>query len=159
MTIKISKTINGLLAASLLDVLSCIYNGEVLFWKILWIYATGKPIRMTMLEYENEINNAQNGRQISWQELQSLAKNMSQCMEILLIGDENLAKLKKYNTDYEMIKACKFTILLDDSTFWIINTNEPNTIKLLKTKLKGEVENDTFWNIKDDAKENGLETN
>lgn len=136
-TIKIQKNNSSFLSVNLKDILVQIEKGEKYFWNILWIEATGKPENMNMLEFEEEVNNSENGYILSWDDLQKLSESLFQVINLLLIGDEKKENLKRYSSDGEMNLKCTFCIELVDSSYWEVNSQDLISVKNLTQNLSG----------------------
>lgn len=133
--------INGdrgeVLSVSLLDILNCIEMGSKYKWSILWLEAVGKPMDNSVLKHEQEIKNSNSGLRCGWDELSQLSIRFDQINEILLIGDENETKLKRYKDDNELYNSCCFIIELIDSSYWIVRSRDENFLNKIKKTLTG----------------------
>jgi hypothetical protein len=137
--IKISGNNDKVLSIELKDVLRCIANGNQFRWSILWLEAIGNIVK-SMPDFENEIRNSENGLMIEWKDLLELLKKIHQVIEIVLIGDKDISKLKRYSDHEAMYTACEHVAELINSAYWIIHSKDNNSLKALKNNLQG-VEN------------------
>lgn len=107
-------------------------------WAILWIEAVGKSDDdLDMVSLENKINDVNNCTLFSWEELFMLSNRLTQVINLVLIGDSNLANIKRYQSDSEMFSNCKFTIELVDSSYWLIHFKSRDFLESLNKSLKG----------------------
>lgn len=89
-------------------------------WKIVWLDATST--RMNVVELEERINGSDTGFDIEGSELIPFSKQFQQLIEMVLIGDADVARLVK-SDDEELMKAnCEFFIRLVDSSYWEVTS-------------------------------------
>lgn len=143
-SLKISGNSSEVLSVNLYDILSCIKNDEKCNWSILWIEAVGEKSDNYVLQFEKEINDSDEILVLNSYDLLNLSKRFSQIIEILLIGDGDVDKLKRYPSDAEMYINCRYTIELIDSSYWIVNSYDHNFLNCIQKKLDGvqEIIND-----------------
>ena len=115
---------SAVLEISLLDVLSVISKGSVYHWKVLWLMAFGKSESQNILELENRINNSTHGFSLNWIELNAFARQFSQIIEIVVIGDRDPKNLIRYKKDVDMISNCEFVFELVDSSYWELHSSD-----------------------------------
>lgn len=109
------------------DILGLIENGEQYFWTIYDFEATFVPNSsdQSLRTYQSIINSPDDYK-ISWKELNAFASDLFQVINGYLLGSKDTNKLKIYFNDDEMIKSCDISIVMFDSSWWIIYTkNEP----------------------------------
>ena len=111
-----------ILSISLLTVLEKVVKLSNCSWKILWLEGKGRLKEDNMIDFENRINNSNNGYLVSFLELLNFAKSIDQIIEIVLIGDKDIDSLRRYKTDKEMRVSCDYCIELIDSTYWKISS-------------------------------------
>jgi hypothetical protein len=109
------------LSVELKHILTKIQHGAKFKWSILWLDAIG-DLGRSMPAFEKEINNSPNGFLTGWDELLVLSVKLHQIIDMVLIGDTDEGKLKRYASDQEMYLACEYTIELIDSSYWIVHT-------------------------------------
>ncbi|WP_419699011.1 hypothetical protein [Mucilaginibacter sp. NFX135] len=136
--VKITAGNRKVLSVTLNDILSLLKIRSNLKWAILDIYAIGDlGENKSMLAFEEEVGNSENGIIFGWNDLMALSSKLEQIMEIVLIGNEDVSALKRYLSNKEMYNKCKCTIELIDSSYWLIHSTEDKLIKYLKEKLPG----------------------
>lgn len=135
--IVITGANSSVLSVSLLDVLTQIKDGDKYNWKLLFLEANGKLKEGTVLELEDKINNSKSGYPVSFFDLFELAQSFDQVIEVLIIGDIDTQKLRRYDSDSNMYEKCNFSIELVDSSYWEINTNNEHFIKNINMNLEG----------------------
>lgn len=135
--IKIYGEGKDVLSVELKDVLDCVTDGEEYKWSILWLEAIGNTGRKTMLDLETQVKSSKEGFKIDWKSLTDLANQLDQVIEILLIGDKNDNKLKRYSSNEEMYSNCYCTIELIDSSYWIIYSKSNAVLSRMKSNLLG----------------------
>ncbi len=131
-TIKIHGQDKKLLDVSIHQILKNINNGEHFFWGLLWLKGIGENI----LKLEESINKNHNGYILSWVKLEEVLNNIDSIEEILLIGDVDKFKLKRYESDTEMRISCKYIIELVDSSYWLVSSMDSNFIEGVQSLLK-----------------------
>jgi hypothetical protein len=137
--IKISNTSDGILSVDLKDILQCINDGSKYHWSILWLEAIGKLEDVNVLSFEAEVKRAESGLVINWDDLLKISTRFNQIIEIILIGDLDPSKLRRYGNDDQMHEACDFTIELIDSSYWIINSKNEELLSPVKRNIKGAI--------------------
>lgn len=136
--VKINGNESPILSVGLVDVLSCVRDGEGIEWGLLWLEAVGELAgRKSMIDLDKEINNSENGVMVTWEELIELSNQIIQGINLLIIGDRENVNIKKYIIDKEMYSSCDYTIELIDSSYWIIHSNNEIFLENLFKKLKG----------------------
>lgn len=135
--IKVYGEGKDVLSVELKDVLDCVTDGEEYEWSILWLEAIGNTGRKTMVEMETQVKSSKEGFKIDWKSLIDLANQLDQVIEILLIGDKNAHKLKRYSSNEEMYSNCYCTIELIDSSYWIIHSKSNAVLNRMKSNLLG----------------------
>jgi len=107
-------------------ILDHVIDGFNLKWKILWMEILGGTKLDNTLELEEKINESEEGFLINWIELIELSSLIEETIEILIIADTDINKLKKYNTDSEMHLECSLCIEMVDSSYWELTDNSGN---------------------------------
>jgi len=134
-SIKISGDNKEVLSVELKDILMSIINGDHLKWSILWLEAIGE-VGKPMADFEKEIRNSEQGLLIEWNHLLEFSKKIDQVIEITLLGDTNVSKLRRYPDDETMYSSCEYTIELVDSSYWIVHAINDQRLDSFK-HLKG----------------------
>lgn len=117
---KIHNKENTVVTLKLRDILSCIDNYEAYNWKALWLTGTGKDV----LTLEDSINHSKDGYPTSVSDLLNIKNSLSQIVEILIVGDKDVANLKRYADDADLRKSCRYCVELVDSSYWEINSKD-----------------------------------
>lgn len=135
--IKIAGSDSRYLSVTLKEILNCLTEGSKLNWSLLWISATGDLGQdISMLQYESDVNDSQNGRLISWAELDVLSVKVEQVIEMELIGSKFTNRLKRYDKHDTMYNECDYTIELVDSSYWIVHCHDEVSLHCFQ-KLPG----------------------
>jgi hypothetical protein len=108
------------LSITLEDVINQLSGYESYKWCILWVEGVSRNINI--IELEREINDSKQGKEIFGKDLLPLFKKFDQVLELLLIGDEDENKLKRYEEHKEMKQECEFVIELVDSSYWEVTS-------------------------------------
>jgi hypothetical protein len=137
--IKIYGNSENLLSVNLNDILECVENGEIYHWSILWLEAIGDLGSKSMLDFEEEVKKSENGLSIELRDLLSLSNRFKQIIEIVLIGDKLLSNVRKYSSDEEMISSLDFTIILENTPYWMVYTEDLKTINRIIKTLPGTI--------------------
>lgn len=128
---------NGVISVQLTDILEEIYDGDLFYWSILYLYSVGHLGEGKSLpEFEKQIFDSENGFFISWMELNALAKKFYQVYDITLIACSNKEFLKRYTNDLEMYETCDICIEMVDSSYWEVFSKNENLIARLAAKFK-----------------------
>ncbi|WP_295800957.1 hypothetical protein [Mucilaginibacter sp.] len=137
-SIRINGNDDEILSVSLQDILENIKDGQTLKWSLLWIYAVGDlGTNKNMLDFEEEVNSANNGIFFTWEELKSLSSKFEQVLEMVLIGVKDIKDLKRYESDELMYSICQYTIELIDSSYWEIHSLDISSLEQIKDNLPG----------------------
>ena len=124
------------LSINLCQVLKQIENGNLYFWKILWVSGFGKTIKNeTIMSLEEQINNSKDGMLYTWDRLFDFTLGTLRFEDFLLLGDTDLKKLYRYESDEVMKQNCEFCIELVDSSFWEITTSNTSFLNNVKVNL------------------------
>jgi hypothetical protein len=135
--VKISDDENtGVLSINLNDILSCIDKIELYKWKILWLTAVGKNEKVLALNLETEINDSDDGYEITSNDLLKFNDLFSQIYEIVLIGDKDKSNLKRDKDNTVIQSLCTYYIELIDCAYWEITTDDEKMIKNIFLKFK-----------------------
>ncbi len=93
-----------------------------------------------MLDFKSYVKNSGNGILYNYNTLIELSSSFTQIIDILICGDMNLEKLKRYESDEDTIRECTFVIELVDSSYWEVSTNDLASINNIKKRLSGVTE-------------------
>lgn len=126
----------NILSITLRQILECIIQRNNLKWKILWFEGVSN-VDENILQLEERINKSPNGISYSYKELLNLSDNLSQLIEIIVIGSMDENKLIRYKEDIEMYNSCEYVIELIDSSYWEFSTNEIESINKIKANFVG----------------------
>jgi len=138
LSIKIKGSNNLYLSVTLTDILKCIENGITMKWSILYLYATGYlDNNQTMVSFEKNINEAISITKYSWEEINILSLKFEQLYGITLIGAQKEKDMRRYSKDDDMFKYCDYSIMLIDSSYWIIDTFDSRNLRNIIEILPG----------------------
>lgn len=118
------------LSTELEDLISLFESVEPLYWSILYLEGSGELEGTTMLDFEKEVNTSVNGLRIAFKDLQNLAKNIYEVVDLVLIANQDERKNRRYQDNQEMYLNCDFTIELIDSSYWLIHTRNDRDLTL-----------------------------
>ncbi|PLK42098.1 hypothetical protein [Emticicia sp. TH156] len=131
-TIQLCKKEADYLEISLHDILSKIHDGYNYKWKILWIEAVTNPKSdFLVVDFEQKVKESLSGYLISWNHLLEMSKKIHQTIEVIIIGDKEDKKLKRYENDEDMRLSCNYCIELVDSSFWEISSSNFEVLQKL----------------------------
>ena len=130
--IRILDNVNGHVSVRLPDVLEEIHSGDQLHWSILYLWAIGDLGNVD----QTEISHYDRGLIISWADLNRLAQNIYQTIDLVLIGDKNESFLHRYESDEIMHRTCHVVIEMIDSSYWEIFSVDNGLIDRLVKKFK-----------------------
>lgn len=122
--------ITGLNSQYLSVTLNDILNAEILAfkdlsWRILSLEAImSENFGLDIRELETYVNKSKNGIEISFSYLHKFSEEMFQGINILLVGDSDSSKLRRYVDAQEMYNKCKVVIELFDGDCWEISLKE-----------------------------------
>ena len=116
------------------QILDLIGDGHNYYWKILWLEATSKDTEISIIEFEEKIRDASDGYLINWPDLVQLSDALEQTINILLIGDKEIARLRRYEAEEEMKTICAICIELVDSSYWEVYTNVDSFKEAIKQR-------------------------
>ena len=123
------------------QMLRLVDEGNLLHWAILYVEATGHLGEgLSILDFENSVNESFSGLRISWQRLGQLSHRFNQVIDITIIGCRDPNILRRYETDQEMYEACDTVIRMIDSSYWEIHSKDQNLIERCKARFKQVVE-------------------
>ncbi len=144
--IRILDKENRFVTVELRDILPEIYNGNELYWSILYLYSIGDLSGGKLIPIsEDDITNSEKGFFLSWENLNLVAKNFEQIYDLVLIGCYNKDVIKRYNTDEEMYEACDIVIVMFDSSYWELFAKDKGLIERWAKKFK-----DVEWLMRND---------
>lgn len=115
--LKINGDDSDILSVRLEDLLNCFDRNEGnIVWGMLWLDVVILPIvDYNVLESEREINKSSFPKEFSLEKLLELSLQISQAINILVIGDEDPDNIVKFETDELMYENCKYVMELVDS--------------------------------------------
>ena len=120
------------------DILDKVSYGEDLCWCILWFDGVGVPQEAEFInDFQNQMNELENGLLLSWEELKSLASKIDKIVDITILGAKSEQLLHFYENSQQMYECCNITIEMIDSTYWeVFSIDEPIIDALAKTFIK-----------------------
>ena len=125
------------MSPTLSDILDEITDGSSFYWTILFLDGTPNPGHGIFLtDYENKINNSENGLLVKWEELTTLPIKFFQMFETTILGCRNAKLLRRYSKEEEMYRTCDIVIDLIDCAFWEVYSKDQNLINRLEEKFK-----------------------
>ncbi len=116
-----------------IDMIALLPNAESYLWKILWVDINGikfSELKLSNMsydfhEFENIVNDlSSDGLLVSVEEIYKINEWVFQFIDILLIGDKIIEKLKRYENHDEMKEKCKYVLELVDNSFWEVSSND-----------------------------------
>lgn len=135
--IRIKDAENDIISVGLNDLLKIIQNGELFNWSVLWLEASGDlGDDKSIVALEQYIDKSANGLYISWKDLNLLANQFYQIIDLCIIGCKNKSLLKRYEDSEKMYEACDFVIEMIDGSFWEIHSKNLIYIDKLKQIFK-----------------------
>jgi hypothetical protein len=135
--IRISDGKGNVLGPTLSDILIELNNGPSFYWSILFLDGTPSPGQGHFLtEYENKINNSENGISIKWEELTTLSSKFFQMFETIILGSKDPKLLRRYEKEKEMYITCDIVIDLIDCAFWEVYSKDQDFLSKLQKKFQ-----------------------
>lgn len=136
--IRIFENDTKILAVTLSDILEEIWFGNDLNWIITFL--DGIPNRdqaKFLMEYQEKINESENGLQIEWKDLTELSKKYFQIYETRILGATELRNLRRYSFDEEeeSFENCDIVIILIDCAWWEVYAQDQSLIDKLQSKF------------------------
>lgn len=137
--LKINGDDSDILSVRLEDLLNCYDRNEGdIFWGLLWLDVVMRPeVGYNVLELENEINNSDFGKEISLEKLLEFCSQISQAINILVVGDKDQNNIRKFEVDELMYAKCKYVLELVDSSYWIVHSNNSAFLDNILEKIPG----------------------
>ena len=139
---NIENTNSNVLEVSLGNILECC-SLDKYYWSLLWIEGSGRSSSVSMPTFEKAVNKSETGMAIDIDRLRHLDSEIDDLQSILVIGDLEKSKLRRYSNDEIMYDSCSITIQLIDSTCWEISSDNPkfnNCLNSIFFKEINEVE-------------------
>lgn len=128
---------NGVVSVRLPDILEEIQNGNLFYWSILYLEATGHLGEdLSIPVFEKQIYDSEKGLFITWEDLNVLSKKFYQIIDITIIGCKGKDLLKRYENDQEKYEICDFVIEMIDSSYWEVFSKDEVFINRLAKKFK-----------------------
>lgn len=137
--IIIQGSSSDVLDVELSEILDCIENGDRFLWSLQWIIAVGKPGDQDVLSFEKSVNKSPNGIFFTWNELLDLSNRFYQIIELLVCGNQDESKLRRYEIDDEMGLSCTYVFELVDSSYWLVSSNDEKAILRMQRELSGVI--------------------
>lgn len=135
--IRILDTEDRVVSVNLKDILDEIERGESLHWSILFFDGMGQlKDGKSINDFVEEIDSAERGFFITWNDLNALAKCMQQIRDITIIGCKDLDDIRRHDQEQEMYENRDIVIEMCDTSFWEVFSKDENLIKNLKAKFK-----------------------
>jgi len=128
--VKIYGVEKEVLSVGLNDLLTLFNKKDQLYWCMLFVEAVGKFREIDILEFEKMVYEAKDGLQMSFYDLKMFASEAEQLLNVVLIGNEETKRNKRYKNDDDMYGACDFTIELVDSSYWLIHARDYRDLTL-----------------------------
>lgn len=134
--IRILDTENHLVSVCLRDILEEI-DGVGYIWSILFFDGMGSLKNWNSLDdFEKEVNESARGLFINWKDLNELAGQFDEIIDILIIGSKDEEILMRYEDSEMMYRSCDFVINKFDSSYWEVFSNNPKFIQKISLKFK-----------------------
>lgn len=137
--LKINGDDSDILSVRLEDLLNCYdRNGDDIFWGLLWLDVVMRPATgYNVHKLEDEINNSDFGKEISLEKLLEFSSQISQAINILLVGDKDQKNIRKSQADELMYAKCEYVLELVDSSYWIVHSNNIAFLDNIFEKIPG----------------------
>ncbi|PRD43774.1 hypothetical protein [Sphingobacterium haloxyli] len=137
--LKINGDDSDILSVRLEHLLNCYDRSEGdVSWGLLWLDVVMRPeVGYNILELEGEINNSDFGKKISLEKLLEFSSQISQAINILVLGDKDPKNIKRFETDDLMYAKCEYVIELVDSSYWIVHSNNSVFLNNIFEKIPG----------------------
>ena len=117
--------------------LQIIENGNLFYWSILWLEASGNlGENNSIISLEKNIANSKDGLLIKWEDLILLSNKFDQIIELSIIGCKDKNLLKRYKIFEETYKICDIEIEMIDGSFWEVYSKDLDFINKIKEKFK-----------------------
>lgn len=134
--IRILDTENNLVSVDLKDILIEI-DGSRLHWSILYFDGLGALQKWHSISaFELNVNKSEKGLFISWKDLNELANQLWEIIDIIIIGCKDEKLLLRYENDETMYRSCDIVIVKFDSCFWEVFSKDQQLIQKLSKKFK-----------------------
>jgi len=133
--IQLNGTDEELLNVTLSEIIECLPIGVDPFWTILEIEGMGCKQKVNVPIMESIIKNTPNGLHLSLNTIIEIVNNLNDVHNLLLIGDENISKLTRYNSLEETYSNCAFCLNLFDSSYWEVATSNNEFAENLVQRL------------------------
>lgn len=139
---NIENTNSSVLEVSLSNILECC-SLEKYYWSLLWIEGSGRSSSVSMPTFEKAVNKSETGMAVDLDRLIRLDLEIDDLQGIVVIGDLDKSKLRRYSDDEIMYDSCSIAIQLVDSSYWEISSDNPefnNCLNSIFFKEINEVE-------------------
>lgn len=124
-------------SVNLYDILKVVKSGPQLQWSIAFLYTDGEyEDEMINPEFEDQINDSENGISISWADLTTLSQKDLNLSDITLAGAQNKEDLIRYIQNSEMYGACEIVIEKVDGNYWEVFSKDEKLINVLAQEFK-----------------------
>jgi len=135
--IRILDKKNRIVSVELPDILMEIHDGNLFYWSILYLYATGNLGEgKSITDLEQQILDSDKGLVISWEEINNLSHKFYDLMDLTLIGSKDNKFLHRYKNYQEMYETCDFVIEMVDSSCWEVFSKDQELINSLAAKFQ-----------------------
>jgi len=133
--IRILDKENNHVSVDLKDILVEI-DGEQFNWSMLYFDGMGHLGKWgTIPDFEEMVNESENGLFISWKDLNELANLFREIIDIIIIGCKDTKQLMRYEEDEKMYRSCDIVIVKFDSCFWEVFAYDQQLIKRFSKKF------------------------
>lgn len=134
--IRILDKTNNVVGVSLVDILELVESPDSFQWNITYLEAMGRlDNEKTVPEFENEINNSEDGLVMTWVDLKRLATKFWQIINITICASSSKNDLKRYDSTNDMACACDIVIEMIDSSYWEVYAKDATVIKAIQQKF------------------------
>jgi hypothetical protein len=135
--IRIKDAKRNIVSVKLNDILQMIDNGNLFYWSILWLEASGNLGEgNSIISLEENIANSKNGLIMKWEDLTLLSNKFNQIIELCVVGCKDGYLLNRYSNSEEMYKKCDIVIEMVDGSFWEIHSKDLGFITKIKENFK-----------------------
>jgi hypothetical protein len=137
--LKIKDEINkDILSVSLVQLLNCLKGLIASYgWTIYELDAIGQEnINYELGTFCDTINSSEFGYDISWDDLTKKSAQMSQIIDLILVGNHEKTEPLKYTDDADWKLMQSIVIEIVDGSYWEIYTSNNEIIDTCKKKIQ-----------------------
>jgi hypothetical protein len=119
------------------EIISELSGGDTYYWSILFLWSIAKETSQVVFPcFQSGIFRFSRGLFVIWEDINMLARDSEQIIDLILIGSKDQNLLQRYEDDQEMFETCDIVLELVDGGFWIIFSKDEQFISRLANKFK-----------------------